>query len=791
MKISEQWLREWVNPAISRDELVKQLTMAGLEVDGVECVAGDFTGVIVALVESVETHPDADKLHVCKVNTGKEILQIVCGAKNVRAGLKVALAQVGAQLPNDLHIKQANVRGVESSGMLCSVQELGMAESADGLLELPADAPLGEDIRQYFSLNDAMVEINLTPNRGDCLSVSGLARDVSVLTRAPLIAQTYSMVPATIADTFPIEITAQKECPRYVGRVIRHIKKNAVTPIWMQERLRRSGIRSIHPVVDVTNYVMIELGQPMHAFDLDKLDSGINVRLAKQDESIELLDGQTIKLRADTLVISDKKQALAIAGVMGGQTSSVTDQTQHLFLESAFFNPITVAGKARSYGLHTDSSHRFERGVDFQLQQRAIERATELLLSIVGGQAGPLSEVANQYVPELTHIELRSERIERVLGMTFAPQQVTDILERIGCVILENSNGRWEVTAPSHRFDVSIEVDLIEELARVHGYNHLPISSSKIDLTLQPQTESTLPVSIIRRYFIDRGYQEAITYSFVDPALQQLIEPDQQGIELANPISSDMSVMRVSLWAGLLKALQYNQHRQQLRVRFFETGLRFIKTPDGIVQDRRLAGLIAGSREPEGWSSTQTSVDFFDMKGDIEALLGQLGRKQVISFLPCQHKALHPGQAANILLDGKIMGVLGALHPSLLKELDLIGPVYLFDMDLSMVEEGYLPKFNELSRFPEVRRDLALVVGQEVPAQEVLNIVRKGAGEYLTNLTLFDVYQGKGIDPQRKSLAIGLTWQHTSRTLNDDEVNALVGSILAELKTLFNAILRE
>lgn len=791
MKISEQWLREWVNPAFSRDELVKQLTMAGLEVDGVECVAGDFTGVIVALVESVETHPDADKLHVCKVNTGKEILQIVCGAKNVRAGLKVALAQVGAQLPNDLHIKQAKVRGVESSGMLCSVQELGMAESAEGLLELPTDAPIGDDIREYLSLNDVIIEVDLTPNRGDCLSVNGLARDVGVLTKSPLIEQSNAFVPATINDTFPIEIKNQKECPRYIGRVIRNIKNDAVTPIWMQERLRRSGIRSIHPVVDVTNYVMIELGQPMHAFDLDKLDSGINVRLAKQDESIELLDGKTIKLRGDTLVISDKKQALAIAGVMGGQASSVTDQTKDIFLESAFFSPIAVAGKARSYGLHTDSSHRFERGVDFQLQQRAIERATELLLSIVGGQAGPLCEVATQHLPEVPHIELRSQRIERVLGMTFSSAQVTDILERIGCVILESSNGKWKVTAPSHRFDISIEVDLIEELARVHGYNNLPISTSKIELKLQSKPESILPLSLIRRYFVDRGYQEAITYSFVDPVLQKLIEPDQQGIALANPISNDMSVMRVSLWTGLLKAAQYNQHRQQDRIRLFEIGLRFTQTVNGILQDRRIAGVVMGSRDPEGWNNAKSSVDFYDVKGDLEGLLQQMRRQSDLIFSSGQHKALHPGQTANILLGNKIIGVLGALHPSLLRELDLVGPVYLFDLDLTVLAQGYLPKFNELSRFPEVRRDLALVVGQEVPAQAIVDIVRKGAGEYLTNLTLFDVYQGKGIDPQRKSLAIGLTWQHTSRTLNDDEVNALVSTILAELKTLFNAILRE
>ncbi|MGH8352492.1 MAG: phenylalanine--tRNA ligase subunit beta [Pseudomonas sp.] len=792
MKFSEQWLRSWVNPQVSRDELVARLSMAGLEVDSVTLAAGVFSGVVVGEVLSTEPHPDADKLRVCQVSNGAETFQVVCGAPNVRPGLKIPFAMIGAELPGDFKIKKAKLRGVESSGMLCSASELQISEENDGLLELPADAPVGQDIRAYLDLDDASIEVDLTPNRGDCLSLAGLAREVGALYAAGVTRPAIAAAVATHDEVRPVEVLAAQACPRYLGRVVRNVDLSKPTPLWMVERLRRADVRSIDAAVDVTNYVMLELGQPMHAFDLAEINGGIRVRMAEDGEKLVLLDGQEVSLRTDTLVIADHQRALAIAGVMGGEHSGVSAKTRDLFLESAFFDTIAVAGKARSYGLHTDSSHRFERGVDWQLAREAMERATALLLDIVGGEAGPIIEVVSQdHLPKLAPITLRAERINQMLGLEMDSSEVERLLSALGLTIAQAGAGQWRVEVPSHRFDISLEVDLIEELGRLYGYNRLPVRYPQARLAPQPKAEAAVELPALRRLLVARGYQEAITYSFIDPKLFELFSPGVEPLMLANPISADMAAMRSSLWPGLVKSLQHNLNRQQSRVRLFESGLRFVGQLEGLKQESMLAGAICGSRLPEGWAQGREAVDFYDVKADVEALLGCAGALEAFRFLPGEHPALHPGQTARIEQDGRLVGFLGAIHPELGRALDLDQPVYLFELVLAEVAQGRLPKFRELSRFPEVRRDLAVLVERDVAAAAVLDTIREAAGEWLTDLRLFDVYHGKGIDPHRKSLAVGLTWQHPSRTLNDDEVNNTMQSILSSLEERFNATLRK
>ncbi|WP_462402339.1 phenylalanine--tRNA ligase subunit beta [Pseudomonas sp. Marseille-QA0332] len=792
MKFSEQWLRGWVNPHVSRDELVARLSMAGLEVDSVTPAAGQFSGIVVGEVLATEQHPDADKLRVCQVSNGSETFQVVCGAPNVRPGLKIPFAMIGAELPGDFKIKKAKLRGVESFGMLCSAAELQISEENDGLLELAADAPVGEDVRTYLALDDTSIEIGLTPNRGDCLSIAGLARDVSALYDVPVTRPSVPGIAPANDETRPVEVTAPAACPRYLGRVIRNVDLSRPTPLWMVERLRRSDVRSIDAAVDITNYVMLELGQPMHAFDLAEINGGIRVRLAEEGEKLVLLDGQEITLRPDTLVIADHVRALAIAGVMGGEHSGVSAKTRDLFLESAFFDPIAIAGKARSYGLHTDSSHRFERGVDSQLARDAMERATALMLEIVGGEAGPIIEsVSQQHLPGIAPIILRAERIEQMLGLQMEAAQIERLLNALGLKTSANGAGQWSVAVPSHRFDISLEVDLIEELARLYGYNRLPVRYPQARLAPTPRSEARSELPTLRRLLVARGYQEAITYSFIDPKLFELFTPDIEPLLLANPISSDMAAMRASLWPGLVKALQHNLNRQQDRVRLFESGLRFVGQLGDLKQQPMLAGVVTGSRLPEAWANGRDSVDFFDVKADVEAVLGYAGALDDFTFVAGRHPALHPGQTARIERDGQEVGYIGALHPELAKTLGLDRPVFAFELVLGEVVEGRLPKFSELSRFPETRRDLALIAGREVSASAVLETIRNNAGEWLTDLTLFDVYQGKGIDPDRKSLAVGLTWQHPSRTLNDDEVNATLQAILTSLEQGLNTTLRK
>jgi phenylalanyl-tRNA synthetase beta chain len=792
MKFSEQWLRGWVSPQVSRDELVARLSMAGLEVDSVTPAAGAFTGVVVGEVLSTEQHPDADKLRVCQVSNGAETFQVVCGAPNVRPGLKIPFAMIGAALPGDFKIKKAKLRGVESNGMLCSQAELQVGEGSDGLMELPADAPVGQDFRVYLELDDASIEVDLTPNRGDCLSVAGLAREVGALYDTAVTRPPVATVPAVHDQVVPVEVVASAACPRYLGRVIRNVDLSRPTPLWMVERLRRSDVRSIDAVVDITNYVMLELGQPLHAFDLAEINGGIRVRMAEEGEKLVLLDGQEVSLRADTLVIADHQRALAIAGVMGGEHSGVSATTRDIFLESAFFDQIAVAGKARSYGLHTDASHRYERGVDWQLAREAMERATGLLLDITGGEAGPVIEtVSEQHLPSVEPIVLRAERIEQMLGMKMDAEEVERLLTALGLTVSSQTSEQWRVIVPSHRFDIALEVDLIEELARLYGYNRLPVRYPQARLAPQPRAEAQSDLPALRRLLVARGYQEAITYSFIDQKWFELFSPGVEPLLLANPISADMSAMRSSLWPGLVKSLQHNLNRQQDRVRLFESGLRFVGQLDGLKQEPMLAGVICGSRLPEGWAQGRDAIDFFDVKADVEAVLGFAGAQEEFRFVPGSHPALHPGQTARIEREGREVGYLGALHPELSKTLGLDRPVFVFELVLAEVAVGRLPKFHELSRFPEVRRDLALLADREVSATAVLDVIRGNAGEWLTDLRLFDVYQGKGIDPLRKSLAVGLTWQHPSRTLTDDEVNASTQQILTSLEERLNATLRK
>jgi phenylalanyl-tRNA synthetase beta chain len=793
MKFSENWLREWVNPPISTEQLVQQLTMAGLELDYVEPVAASFNKVVIGEVLSVEAHPDAKKLKICQVNVGEQTpLNIVCGAPNVHAGMRAPTALVGARI-GDMKIKKSKLRGVPSHGMLCSAQELGLAESSEGLMSLPLDAPIGEDIRHYLQLEDVSIEIDLTPNRGDCLGIEGLAREVGVLTRSEVTPPDCVPITATITDTFPVEIDAPQACPRYIGRIIKNVNANAPTPLWMVERLRRSGLRSISAIVDVTNYILLELGQPMHAFDFACLSDGIQVRMAQSGESLTLLDEQTVKLDEETLVIADHQHALAIAGVMGGLASAVTSTTQDIFLESAFFAPEHASGTARRYGLHTDSSHRFERGVDPQLQRRAMERATTLLLDIVGGEVGPVIEAAeDSHLPMSHPIELRASRIKRLLGQSLDSSEVSDILKRLGLIAIQNGD-TWQVCPPTFRFDISIEADLIEELARVHGYNHLPTHAPQSRLVMHPQqiTQEQLEAVLVQR-----DYQEAITYSFVDPKQQADVDPQTPSLTLSNPIASDMAVMRTTLWTGLLQAVQYNQKRQQETVRLFETGLRFINNQEkGLQQEKMIAGVVTGSRLPEQWGQTTQPVDFFDIKADVEALLSLTASVEAKTieqrFTPTTHPALHPGQTAEIYRGNEWIGLLGAVHPRLVQQLELVPPVYLFELRLAPLCQASIPQFKEVSKYPAMRRDLAVVVSQEITAAQLLDCIKQSAPDILYAWQLFDVYQGQSIELGQKSLAIGLIFQAFSRNLTDQEVDTVLVQLLNTLEQNLGAQLRK
>ncbi|CAI1511593.1 phenylalanine--tRNA ligase subunit beta [Serratia fonticola] len=795
MKFSELWLREWVNPAISSEALSDQITMAGLEVDGVEPVAGVFNGVVVGHVVECGQHPNADKLRVTKVDVGGErLLDIVCGAPNCRAGLKVAVATVGAVLPGDFKIKAAKLRGEPSEGMLCSFSELAISDDHDGIIELPQDAPIGTDIRDYLQLNDSAIEISVTPNRADCLGIIGVARDVAVLNQLPLTEPDMSPVAATISDTLPIRVEAPQACPRYLGRVVKGINVKAPSPLWMREKLRRAGIRSIDAVVDVTNYVLMELGQPMHAFDLNRIEGGIVVRMAREGETLRLLDGNEAKLKADTLVIADQQKALAMGGIFGGEHSGVNDETQDVLLECAFFSPLSITGRARRHGLHTDASHRYERGVDPALQHKAMERATRLLIDICGGQAGSIIDVSDEStLPKRATIALRREKLDRLIGHVVPSEQVSDILRRLGCQVTEQGDN-WLAVAPSWRFDMEIEEDLVEEVARVYGYNNIPDVPVRADLVMTKHRESDLTLKRVKTMLVDHGYQEAITYSFVDPKVQALLHPGEEALILPSPISVEMSAMRLSLWTGLLSAVVYNQNRQQTRVRLFESGLRFV--PDtaanlGIRQDVMLAGVIAGHTHDEHWDLARKPVDFYDLKGDLESVLELTGKLSEIQFKAESNPALHPGQSAAIYLHGERVGFIGVVHPELERKLDLNGRTVVFELEWNKLASRAVPQAREVSRFPANRRDIAVVVSENVAAEDILAECKKVGANQVVGVNLFDVYRGKGVAEGYKSLAISLVLQDTARTLEEEEIAATVAKCVEALKQRFQASLRD
>ncbi|OCJ24646.1 phenylalanine--tRNA ligase subunit beta [Serratia sp. 14-2641] len=795
MKFSELWLREWVNPAISSEALSDQITMAGLEVDGVEPVAGVFNGVVVGHVVECGQHPNADKLRVTKVDVGGErLLDIVCGAPNCRAGLKVAVATVGAVLPGDFKIKAAKLRGEPSEGMLCSFSELAISDDHDGIIELPQDAPIGTDIRDYLQLNDSAIEISVTPNRADCLGIIGVARDVAVLNQLSLTEPDMSPVAATITDILPIRVEAPQACPRYLGRVVKGINVKAPSPLWMREKLRRAGIRSIDAVVDVTNYVLMELGQPMHAFDLNRIEGGIVVRMAHEGETLRLLDGNEAKLQADTLVIADQQKALAMGGIFGGEHSGVNDETQDVLLECAFFSPLSITGRARRHGLHTDASHRYERGVDPALQHKAMERATRLLIDICGGQAGPIIDVSDEStLPKRATIALRREKLDRLIGHVVPSEQVSDILRRLGCQVTELGDN-WLAVAPSWRFDMEIEEDLVEEVARVYGYNNIPDVPVRADLVMTKHRESDLTLKRVKTMLVDHGYQEAITYSFVDPKVQALLHPGEEALILPSPISVEMSAMRLSLWTGLLSAVVYNQNRQQTRVRLFESGLRFV--PDtaanlGIRQDVMLAGVIAGHTHDEHWDLARKPVDFYDLKGDLESVLELTGKLSEIQFKAESNPALHPGQSAAIYLHGERVGFIGVVHPELERKLDLNGRTVVFELEWNKLASRAVPQAREVSRFPANRRDIAVVVAENVAAEDILAECKKVGANQVVGVNLFDVYRGKGVAEGYKSLAISLVLQDTARTLEEEEIAATVAKCVEALKQRFQASLRD
>ena len=789
MIISEHWLREWVNPKLTTDELASQLTMAGLEVDAVAPVAGDFSGVVVAEIIEAEQHPDADKLRVCTVNTGDGTVQIVCGAPNARAGLKAPLATVGAVLPGNFKIKKAKLRGVESQGMLCAEAELTISDENSGLMELSPDAPVGTNLRDYLALNDTTLELGLTPNRADCLGVIGVARDLAALNGISLCEPAEEPADVTSDREFPVEVKSTEKCPRYLGRVIENVDLTKSSPLYIVERLRRAGIRSIDPVVDITNYVMLELGQPLHAFDLDTLDSGIVVRDAHPGERMVLLDGSEIELSEGTLVIADHERPLALAGIMGGENSGVSEKTKHIFLESAFFAPRQIAGRARGYGLHTDASHRYERGVDWQLQRRAIERASQLLVEVVGGQCGPVVEAVSEHdLPDIPDLTLRAARIKRVLGFDMAPDEAERILTGLGFSVSSTSEGVWSCRAPSWRFDMSQEVDLIEELARIHGYNNLPVSQIHADLVSKLPDEGLLSKRHLRQRLVGRGFQEAITFSFVSPDLQTLFGAEsQESVAVKNPISADLSVMRSTLMPGLTLALAHNVKRQNSRVRLFETGSRFsLGEP---YREQAVLGLaITGTRDGENWTEAGERLDFFDLKGEVEQLLG--GPFRSISFRAVQRSGLHDGQTAEVLVDDEVVGIIGCIHPSVARHLDVPADTFLAELMLAEVLSGQVPSYQDISKFPETRRDIAVVVNVDQSADAIMSDVRAVAGACLVDLRLFDVYQGNGIEPDQKSLALGLTFRDNSRTLDDTDITQLMTQVVDSLKKKFDAALR-
>jgi phenylalanyl-tRNA synthetase beta chain len=792
MKFSEKWLREWVNPALDTDELAHRLTMIGHEVDGIEAHGDGLDGVIVGEVLDVARHPDADRLSVCQVSTGDgDPLGVVCGAPNVRVGMKSPFAPVGTKLPNGMKLRKAKIRGVESNGMLCSAIELGLGDESDGIVELGNDAPTGQALTEYLDLPDNSFDLDLTPNRGDCFSVLGIARDVAAMSSTDLKDATIEPVKATIGDEHPVDLVYPDGCPRFAARVIRNIDMTAESPSWMKERLRRSGLRSIHPVVDVTNYVMMELGQPLHAYDLAALNGPIRPRLAKEGEKLTLLDENEVELLPNTVVITDDSGAIGMGGIMGGYSTMVTDKTTDVFFEAAFFTPAAMAGVARQYGMHTDASMRFERGVDPTNQARAIERATELLMQISGGEAGPLIvHSVEKSLPKSASLMLRKSRLARILGADIPADRVTEILNDLGLDSEPGDDG-WCVKIPSYRFDIDVEDALVEEVARIFGYDEIPEVTATGDTPLATATEFRIDFDLVAETLVARDYQEVITYSFIDEQLNTLIAGEQSELVLSNPISSEMSVMRSSVWPGLLTAASANVARQQERVRFFEIGKTFHGTLDAPVEVVRVSGIVTGDAVENQWGSRAQPVDFFDIKSDLEALFSMTGAPGEFEFSALDHAVLQPGQCAQISRDEIAVGVVGKLHPQIANRFDLDKGAFLFELDADKCFAAVVPVAKTISKYPAIRRDIAVIVDENVSASELLAAAESAAPELVRSVRIFDVYQGPGIEAGRKSVALGLILQETSRTLTDEDADTVMSAVLRKMQQDFGAELRD
>ncbi len=805
MKFSEAWLREWVNPNVDTAALCHQLTMAGLEVGSVEAAAPAFHSVVVAEVTSVEAHPDADKLRVCKVNDGTEELQIVCGASNVKTGLKVPLIKIGGELVSSdgkaFKIKKSKLRGVESYGMLCSAVELGLEESSDGLLELSSDAQVGEDIREHLNLNDTLIEVELTPNRGDCLGLRGIAREVAVLNEMEFSDKCFSDVVATPIkheETISVELRADLQCPAFSGRIVKGINVKAETPMWLQERLRRSGLRPINPVVDVSNYVMLESGQPSHTFDLKVIDQAIQVRFAEQGEKLTLLDGKEVELDSDVLVVADKSKALAMGGIMGGEHSGINDDTKDVFIECAHFTPLAIAGKARRFGLHTDASHRFERGVDPNLMVTVVERITQLLLDIVGGEAGPIEYVGKKF-DELKSVDLPHSQLESLLGVSVTEEFALNSLNRLGITTVVNS-GIYTALIPTHRFDIAIPEDLVEEIGRIHGLSNIQSIPLQTAARLKLKQEKKLSPKVFKNILVERGYSEVITYSFISQEQHQRFGGSEKALKLKNPISSELSVMRESLIPSLIETLLFNQKRQQERVMLFEVGSRYIVQDNEIKEEKTLSFLRSGARNSEQWSEKSQSADFFDFKADVEAVLAKVVDFDSFSLTSANHVNLHPGQSVSIQkglsLDDKQLNIssncayFGQLHPALQKASELDRAVYIAEIPFNMLTERQLPTYEAVSAFPASRRDLSLIVPHKVSSKSLTDACWQDGPDFLQNVNVFDVYQGKGVETGQKSVALGLIFQGKSRTLTDEEIDAATQKIVANLSQTLNAVLR-
>jgi phenylalanyl-tRNA synthetase beta chain len=792
MKISELWLREWANPDLDSKALVEQLTMAGLEVDSVEPCAPALDKVVVGRVLEKNLHPNADKLSVCLVDIGADApVQIVCGATNVAAGGTYPVACIGAVLPGDFRIKRSKLRGEESLGMLCSGVELGIAEQADGLLELDDSLAPGTPVSTALNLEDRIIDLDLTPNRADCFSVVGAARDIAAVNALEFVEPVVATQPVTSSDTLAISLDAGDACPAFAGRIIRNVDAAAETPLWMAEKLRRSGIRPLQPIVDVSNYVMLELGQPMHAYDLQKLQGGLAARMATSGEKITLLDDQELTLQDDVLVIADKQNAVALAGIMGGAATAVTDATRDIFLESAFFSPAAMAGRARRYGLHTDASLRFERGVDFTGQVRAIERATQLLLQIVGGAAGPLTEQRNaSALPGRTPVDLRRAKLQTMLGIAIPDGDVSAMLERLGFAVASTPAG-WAAVPPAWRFDIAIEEDLVEEVVRLYGYDQVPEIAQQTKAVLSRVTETRVPAQRACTLLTDRGYQEVINYSFVDPLLQEALLGAADEMLLANPISRDQSVMRRSLWTGLLQVASLNRKRQRSRVRIFESGAVFSQNDGQAVETDVIAGLVWGGLNPEHWDSVATSADIFDIKSDLEALIALTGAAASFEFANADHPALRPGKTAQLKRAGAVVGWCGELHPRLARKWGLSPAPLLFEFEVAAGLAACVPGFRGVSRYPSVRRDLAVLVEQDVSAAQLIAAAKDAGGEILRDVRVFDVYTGERIETSLKSVALGLILQETSRTLTELEIDSVITAVVERFSGEFNAKIRE